>query len=288
LGYSILEAEFKAYGDIFLQQDAGEACRLVPVRSLYRRLEPLRLCDRLDCCCSTKIKNNRVREREDTVVFIGHFGVGFGAKAAAPKTSLGTLFLAAQFVDLLWPSLLLVGLEKVVIAPGITRVTPLDFTSYPISHSLVAALVWGTLFAAAYYLLRRYPKGAWICGAAVLSHWVLDALVHRPDLPLVPGCAVRIGLGLWNSLPATLIVELGIFAAGVWLYVRTTRALDRVGSVALWSLVGFLLIMYLGNLFGPPPPSATAIAWAGQAQWLLVIWAFWIDRHRAVGTSTKD
>ena len=150
---------------------------------------------------------------------------------------------------------------------GITRVTPLDFTSYPISHSLVAALVWGTLFAAAYYLLRRYPKGAWICGAAVLSHWVLDALVHRPDLPLVPGCAVRIGLGL---------------------YVRTTRALDRVGSVALWSLVGFLLIMYLGNLFGPPPPSATAIAWAGQAQWLLVIWAFWIDRHRAVGTSTKD
>ena len=157
LRYSNLEAEFKAYGDIFLQQDAGEVCRLVPVHSLYRRLEPLRLCDRLDCCCSTKIKNNRVREREDTVVFIGHFGVGFGAKAAAPKTSLGTLFLAAQFVDLLWPSLLLVGLEKVVIAPGITRVTPLDFTEYPISHSLIAALVWASLFAAVYYLLGLRP-----------------------------------------------------------------------------------------------------------------------------------
>jgi hypothetical protein len=215
-------------------------------------------------------------------VFLGHFGIGFGAKAAAPKTNLGTLFLAAQFTDLLWPSLLLVGLESVEIAPGVTRVTPLEFTNYPITHSLVAVLVWASLFAAAYYLLRRYPKGAWICGAAVVSHWVLDLLTHRPDLPLVPGGATRVGFGLWNSLPATLVVELGIFAIGVWLYIRTTRALDRVGSVALWSLVGFLLMVYVSNLFGPPPPSAMAIAWLGQAQWLLVIWAFWIDRHRVV------
>ena len=220
-------------------------------------------------------------------MFLGHFGVGFGAKAAAPKTSLGTLFLAAQFIDLLWPSLLLVGLEKVEIVPGITRVTPLDFTEYPITHSLIAVLVWAALFAAAYYLLRKYPKGAWVCGAAVVSHWVLDLVTHRPDLPLVPGGAMRVGLGLWNSLPATLVVELGIFAIGVWLYTRTTRALDRVGSVALWSLVGFLLVTYFGNLFGPPPPSAKAIAWLAQAQWLLVIWAFWIDRHRAVDKSIE-
>jgi hypothetical protein len=214
-------------------------------------------------------------------VFIGHFGVGFGAKAAAPKTSLGTLFLAAQFIDLLWPSLLVLGLETVAIAPGITVVTPLDFTSNPWSHSLLAVLVWASLFAAAYYLLRRYPKGAWICGAAVLSHWGLDLLTHRPDLPLAPGASTRVGLGLWNSLSATLIVELGIFAIGVWLYLRSTRSLDRTGTVALWSLVGFLLIVYFSNLFGPPPPSVTALAWVGQAQWLLVIWAFWIDRHRA-------
>jgi hypothetical protein len=214
-------------------------------------------------------------------VFLGHFGVGFGAKAAAPRTSLGTLFLASQFIDLLWPSLLLVGLEKVEIVPGITRVTPLDFTEYPITHSLIAVLVWASLFTGAYYLLRKYPKGAWVCGAAVVSHWVLDLLTHRPDLPLVPGGATRVGLGLWNSLPGTLVVELGIFAIGIWLYIRTTRALDRVGSVALWSLVGFLLMVYFSNLFGPPPPSAMAIGWLGQAQWLLVIWAFWIDRHRA-------
>ncbi len=213
-------------------------------------------------------------------MFLGHFGVGFGAKAAAPKTSLGTLFLAAQFTDLLWPTMLLAGLETVEIAPGITRVTPLRFTNYPITHSLVAVLVWAAFFAGVYFLLKRYPKGAWVCGLAVISHWLLDALTHRPDLPLVPGGAARIGLGLWHSLPATLVVELAIFALGVGLYLRTTRAADRIGSFALWALVGFLLVIYFANVFGTPPPSVTALAWVGQAQWLLVIWAYWIDRHR--------
>lgn len=220
-------------------------------------------------------------------MFLGHFGVGFGAKAAAPKMSLGTLFLAAQFVDLLWPTLVLIGVEKVVIAPGTTRVTPLDFTDYPITHSLLLSLVWASLFGAIYLFVRRYPKGAWICGAAVLSHWVLDLLTHRPDLPLAPGVETRFGLGLWNSLAATLVVEVGIFGVGVWLYVRSTRAIDGVGSIALWSLVGFLLVVYFSNLFGPPPPSIIALAWVGQAQWLLVIWAFWIDRHRANKSSLE-
>jgi hypothetical protein len=213
-------------------------------------------------------------------MFVGHFGVGFGAKAAVPRTSLGTLFLASQFIDLLWPSFLLFGLETVAISPGITRVTPLDFTSYPWSHSLAAVVVWAVLFAGVYFLLKKYPKGAWVCGLLVVSHWVLDFLTHRPDLPLAPGAGARLGLGLWQSLPATLVVELGIFAAGLWLYLRTTRATDRVGTVALWSLVAFLLLMYLGNLFGPPPGDVSALAWVGHAQWLLIIWAYWIDRHR--------
>ena len=221
-------------------------------------------------------------------MFLGHFGIGFGAKAAAPRVSLGTLFLAAQFVDLLWPTLLLIGLEKVVIAPGITRVTPLDFTHYPISHSLLLSFVWALLFGAAFYFIRKYPKGAWVCGAAVISHWLLDLLTHRPDLPLAPGGGTRVGLGLWNSLPATLVLELGIFAIGVWIYVRTTRPLDRRGSVALWALIGFLLVVHFGNLFGPPPPDVEALAWVGQAQWLLVVWAFWIDRHRAVGNAAAE
>ena len=189
-------------------------------------------------------------------MFVGHFGVALAAKRAAPRTSLGTLFLAAQFVDLLWPILLLVGLERVAIRPGITRVTPLDFESYPISHSLLMAAVWGALFAALYWARTRYGRGAAIAGALVVSHWLLDFIVHRPDLPLGFGDSAKVGLGLWSSVAATLAVEGAIFAAGLWMYARSTRPKDRVGSIGLWSLVAFLLLIYAANLLGPPPEKA--------------------------------
>jgi membrane-bound metal-dependent hydrolase YbcI (DUF457 family) len=212
-------------------------------------------------------------------MFLGHFGAGFAGKAAAPRVSLGTLFLAAQFLDLLWPTLLLVGLERVEIAPGATRVTPLDFVHYPISHSLLAVVLWAIAVGGLFWLVRRSARGALVVGALVVSHWLLDLVVHRPDLPLVPGGS-RLGLGLWHSLPATLVVELALFGAGLALYLRRTRARDRAGSLGLWSLVAFLLLIYAANLLGPPPPSVGAIAWVGQAQWLLVAWAYWLDRHR--------
>jgi membrane-bound metal-dependent hydrolase YbcI (DUF457 family) len=214
-------------------------------------------------------------------MFIGHFGVGFGAKAAAPKASLGTLFLASQFVDLLWPSLLLIGAERVRIVPGITRVTPLDFESYPISHSLLAVVGWGVLFALVYQAVRKYPRGAVVLAVAVVSHWLLDLIVHRPDLPLIPG-GVRVGFDLWASLPGTLAVETVIFAVGVALYLRKTAARDAVGKWALLALIVFLMVVYFGNLFGPPPPNVTALAWVGQSQWLLILWGYWVDRHRLV------
>ena len=213
-------------------------------------------------------------------MFVGHFGVGFAGKAAAPRASLGTLFLAAQLVDLLWPTLLLLGLEKVEIRPGITRVTPLDFVSYPISHGLLAVVAWGLLFAGAYQLARRYAAGAATMFALVVSHWLLDLLTHRPDLPLWPGNETKVGLGLWSSLPGTLAVELAIFAAGVALYVRATKPVDRAGLLSLAALVAFLLVVYAANLLGPPPPAVGPIAWAGHAQWLLVAWAYQVDRHR--------
>lgn len=213
-------------------------------------------------------------------MFIGHFAVGFGAKAAAPRASLGTTFLAAQWLDLLWPTLLLVGLERVRIAPGITRVTPLDFVFYPFTHSLLSVTGWAALFGALYLLIRHSRRGALVLGLAVVSHWLLDLVTHRPDLPLYPGGEARVGLGLWGSLAGTLLVEGGLFALGLALYLRTTRATDRAGSWGLWSLVAFLLLVHLANLFGPPPPSVSAIAWTGQAQWLLVLWAWWVDRHR--------
>lgn len=215
-------------------------------------------------------------------MFIGHFGLGLGLKRAAPMVSLGTLFLAVQFVDLLWPTLLLLGLEHVEIAPGITSVVPLNFTDYPISHSLLAMVGWGGLFSGIYWLVSKSRIGAIVCGLAVISHWFLDLLMHRPDLPLYPGDSPLFGLGLWNSLPVALVLEAVIFAVGVGLYARTTRALDRTGSIGFWSLMVFLVVVHVGNIFGPPPPSAEAIAWTGQAQWLLIAWAYWVDRHRAV------
>jgi len=215
-------------------------------------------------------------------MFIGHFGVGFGVKAAARKASLGTLFLAAQFIDLLWPTLLGLGAEQVRIIPGATTVTPLLFEHYPISHSLLAVLVWSFALGLLHYLNKRDSKTALILGLLVLSHWLLDAIVHQPDLPLYPGSPDKVGLNLWSSLPATLMVEVPLFALGVLLYARTTTPADSFGNWGLWALVVLLSVIYAGNLFGPPPPSVAAIAWAGQLQWLLVIWAYWLDRHRVV------
>ncbi|OOZ40658.1 hypothetical protein BOW53_06940 [Solemya pervernicosa gill symbiont] len=215
-------------------------------------------------------------------MFIGHFAAGFAAKSVAPKLSLGLLFIAAQFVDLLWPTLLLFGVEQVQIVPGATVVTPLIFEDYPVSHSLLAVVLWGVLLGGGYYLLRRDRIGAALLMLLVVSHWTLDTLVHQPDLPLLPGSDFMVGLNAWSSLPLTLLIELSLFTLGVWLYLRVTEAIDRVGVWALWGLILFLLTIYAGNLFGEPPPNVEMIAWVGHAQWLLVLWGFWIDRHRRV------
>jgi hypothetical protein len=213
-------------------------------------------------------------------VFLGHYALGFGAKKLTPYTSLGTLLLAAELVDLLWPTFLMLGLETVRIAPGITRVTPLDFTSYPLTHSLVMSVLWAGLFAALYAFFRRYPRGALVLAVLVLSHWVLDVISHRPDMPIWPGGGPRIGLGLWYSLPATLAVEGVLFALGIWIYATNTEPVDAIGRYSLSAFVIALAATYLASVFGPPPPSTSAIAMVGQAQWLLVAWGYWLDRHR--------
>jgi len=214
-------------------------------------------------------------------MFIGHFAVGFGAKRFAPAASLGTLFLACQFADLLWPLLVIAGIEQVAVRPGATVVTPLEFISYPFSHSLMAGFVWGLLFAWAFVWLRRSrPSVGVVLAFVVVSHWVLDALSHGPDMPVLIGGSLRVGLGLWNSYVATVLVEGLLFVAGLAIYVRSTTAVDRTGSVALWTLAAFLVIIYAANLAGPPPPSGVAAAWSALAMWLLVAWGYWIDRHR--------
>jgi membrane-bound metal-dependent hydrolase YbcI (DUF457 family) len=213
-------------------------------------------------------------------MFLGHFAVGLALKRVAPRTSLGALTAAAEWLDLLWPILLLLGWERVRIEPGNTALTPLAFDSYPISHSLAMAAAWGILLGGLYLLRTGRPGAALWIGVAVVSHWVLDWITHRPDLPLLPGYPTKVGLALWNSIPATVVVESTMFAAGVWIYVRTTRACDRMGSINFWVYVLALATIYVANLVGPPPPNPRAVAIVTLGLWAVPLWAAWIDRHR--------
>ena len=223
-------------------------------------------------------------------MFIGHFAVALASKRAAPRVSLGVLVAAAQLADLVWPIFLLLGWERVRIAPGDTAFTALDFEHYPWTHSLMMAIVWGVAFALAYWTWRRDSRGAMVVGLVVVSHWVLDYVTHRPDLPLTPWSGTRLGLGLWNSVAATMIIESLIFIAGVWSYLAMTRARDRVGRWALWSFIIFLVAVYLsGPLTGnAAPPSPRAVAWAALALWITPVWGAWIDRHRALQATTSE
>lgn len=214
-------------------------------------------------------------------MFLGHLACGFAAKRFAPEVSLGTLLAASQLADLVWPTLVLAGVEQVAIAPGITAVTPLDFIHYPYSHSLLALLGWAALFAGGWWLLRRgSTRTGLVLAALVVSHWVLDVASHRPDMPLGLFGETRLGFGMWDSKPLTLAVELGLLAVGAAVYLGATRAKDRIGRVGLISLLVFLALVFLSNAYGPPPPSPTAVALVAQSLWLLVAWGAWVDRHR--------
>lgn len=214
-------------------------------------------------------------------MFIGHFAVGFAAKKFAPRTTLAALIAAPLLADLLWPFFLLLGWEEVKIDPGSTQFTPMDFVSYPWSHSLLMLAVWATAFAAVYYSFSRYAMGACVLWIGVVSHWVLDWITHRPDMPLYQN-GPRYGLGLWNSIAGTMTVEICMLAIGVWLYVRTTRAKDKIGRYAFLSYVVLLLVLYAGDRYSTPPDNTAEIAWAGIfAGIVLIPWAWWFDRHRS-------
>ena len=213
-------------------------------------------------------------------MFIGHYGVGFAGKKVDNKPSLGTLFFAAQFLDLIWPVFILTGIEKVKIEPGLMAANPLDFTYYPFSHSLLFAVVWGTIFGIIYFIIRKNIKGSILLGLLVLSHWILDLIVHRPDLPIFPWGNLKVGFGLWNSVPFSVAVELFIFAVGAYFYSSVTKPKNKKGTYTFWGLIIFLVLIYAANVFGSSPPSVEAIGFAGLSQWLIIAWAYWIDRNR--------
>lgn len=213
-------------------------------------------------------------------MFIGHFGVGFALKRLAPRASLAALVGATVWADILWTVFLTLGWEHVRITVGDTKWTPLDLYDYPWSHSLVMLALWAAVLALVYRAWRSDFAGAWAVALGVLSHWVLDWITHRADMPVYPG-GPKFGLGLWNSIAGTLLAEVPLFCAGVWLYIQTTRARDRVGRWAFWAYVLVLLFLYVADRFSTPPESVAEIAWTDLlATTVLLIWPWWFDRHR--------
>ncbi len=214
-------------------------------------------------------------------MFIGHYGIGLAGKKPAKTLSLGTLFLATQWLDLIWPILILLNIEHVELNPGDTKMTPLNFIDYPYSHSLIYVLGWSILVGVVYYLIKKNKRNALIVGLLVLSHWALDLLVHRPDLPILT-TGPYVGFGLWNMPTIAVILEFSIYIIGIWLYTSVTSPKDKIGKYAFWSLVIFLGLIHIVNLTGPPPPDVKAIGFAGLGMWLFVLWAYWADKHREV------
>ncbi len=213
-------------------------------------------------------------------MFVGHLAVALGAKKVEPDVPLGATVAAAFGLDLIWPILLLLGVETVRVNPGDTAFTSLAFDSYPWSHSLLTVVGWSGLVG----FLGRRVFGSWragmVLGGLVLSHWVLDFVTHRPDLPLWPGGPL-VGLGLWNSIPGTILVEASLLVGGLWLYHRATSPRDRTGTGALVALVVLTGVIWVTQPWAPLPESATAVAAGALILWLLPPWALWIERHRS-------
>jgi hypothetical protein len=214
-------------------------------------------------------------------MFVGHLAAALAARRVEPRAPLGSLVGAAFALDLIWPVLLLAGIEMVRIDPGNTAFTPLAFDSYPWSHSLSMSVVWAIVVGRVSAAVLRHTRAGLVIGLTVLSHWVLDFVTHRPDLPLWPG-GPKTGLGLWNSIPLTIVVEGTLFAIAVLLFLRGTRARDSAGTWTFWALIAITTAIWLSGPFSPPPPSVPAIAVVGIAAGpLFILWARWIDRHRA-------
>jgi hypothetical protein len=213
-------------------------------------------------------------------MFVGHFAVGLVTKRVEPSISLGTLVLAAMLADLLWPVFMMAGIERVRFKAGIGAANYVDVVNIAMSHSLVMDAIWGALFGAAYVARRGRLRAAAILFLAVLSHWVLDVVSHRADMPLLPGGHQYFGLGLWTSIPATLVIEGGFWLAAIVVYTRVTHPRNRTGVYAFWGGVSVLTLLWHNNIAGTPPPPHMASIGSLITFSIAVAWAYWIDRLR--------
>ena len=214
-------------------------------------------------------------------MFIGHYAVGLASKEFAPRASMGVLIAAPILLDLIWPLFLLLGWEHVSIVPNGNPFLRLEFDSYPISHGLVAVLGWATLYASIYFGVTRYVAGTIVIWIGVVSHWLMDFVVHRPDLQLYSQ-GRQFGLGWWQHRWLTTAIEFGLFAIAIWVYQRRTKARDAIGRYALAGFVACFFLAYAAATIGPPPSTVKKLALLALLSWLAIPWAWWFDQHREV------
>lgn len=225
-------------------------------------------------------------------MFVGHLAVALAAKRLKPKVALPWFVAASLLVDLVWPALLLAGIETVRIAPGAMPFTPLVFESYPWTHSLAMGIVWGIAFAGLARMAGVDRSALPLLALLVPSHWLLDLTTHAPDLPLWPGRDGGVGLGLWNSVAGTFAVEGTLWIVAIALFLGVRKPRGASGQLALWGFVGLATLFWASGPFAPPPADARGLAFGALGLWLFVPWAWWIERsssgHGALGRSLAD
>ncbi len=199
-------------------------------------------------------------------MFLGHAGVALALQRLHPKVSLGTLLFAAWLSDILLGVTLLLGWEHVAIVPGATATSSVVLDRVPISHGLAGVVLWAVVLGAVYYSrptrdTAGHFRASVLVSVAALSHLLLDLVSTPGSLPVSGADSARFGLGLAHSLPGTMVVELGLLAAGLWVFItvhRTHRHQVRIGPLALFA--GVLVLLFLGMLFGPDPSSPDTVA----------------------------
>ncbi len=210
-------------------------------------------------------------------MFVGHLALGLAARRVDRRASLAWFVAAVTLVDLIWPVLMLAGVEHARPDPGNTAFTPLAFDSYPWTHSLLMGVVWGAAFGALARLGGLARSTASILGALVVSHWVLDLVTHRPDLPIWPWASGLYGFGLWHSVGATFLVEGVLWIAGIGIFLGARRLRGWKGALAFWSFVIVSTLIWATGPFSPPPPDSRALAVFALAGWIVIPWSWWID-----------
>ena len=216
-------------------------------------------------------------------MFVGHYAVSLALKKFETRASLGMLFLGVQFVDILFFPLVLAGVERINLIENFTDSTHFQLEYMPYTQSLLGSVVWaGAAYALFRWVFIKDHRIALVIGLAVFSHWVLDLIVHTPDLPLWSDTSLKLGFGLWNNAIVTFTLEAVLLLGALWLYLTSTTASTKGGKYGMLVFVLLLILVNIPNIFGPFQDTGTtplAVS-ALTAYFLFAAVAFWLDKKR--------